>query len=360
MHVFNSGYNYLSYLRNACVNLPKQMVSWLNWNVSSGASRDTTALQNKAALTLQKAWGHRLIRKEAIKATVPLYFTIKSLGDKSLTELGNGSCDSIVQDCLKRALYLRDREALRFLAYVLFAGEKRVANDELRCLCYLMFDKQSLLSDIADLLHRVYEKAKPIWLKRTIEPPSPDEVTQEGQWLDAYNANVPENAQKDKEIVVNISHGGGLFFLRELLTGHKKGYAAPGEYKGFGFFVTPNFKSEQTSTIRDIDLFYACRHPERFEVPAVLQAQIKAKYLQKVPNLNEAALRADVVKDKVLKIISIEIVEEQTIPGVPPDKRSIDNLFPSDSQRKKRIIDSICRVCRPDYKWIVLGTERPS
>jgi hypothetical protein len=110
--------------------------------------------------------------------------------------------------------------------------------------------------------------------------------------------------QHNKKIY--ISHGGGLYFLLDFLRGKNDGYSAEIPVKGI--WVTPKFAPEVSKE----DAYYALQTPpSHFDVPAVLTAEIPARFLRELPNGREALLQKDGVK--WLKNITITPIAKSQI-----------------------------------------------
>lgn len=98
---------------------------------------------------------------------------------------------------------------------------------------------------------------------------------------------------QDPEELITIYHGGGLFHLLEFFSKQTLGYKLEklhtGEdIQGYGIQVSPEHSGRAK--------FYAQTAAEHnIDYPAVLTAKIKAKYLDKAPNLYEAGLRPEYI-----------------------------------------------------------------
>jgi hypothetical protein len=109
----------------------------------------------------------------------------------------------------------------------------------------------------------------------------------------AYYKDKPEN-HIDPEQEIPITHGGGYHYLKDLVAGRVKGYRLEGN-TGSGIQVHPNLTPEQLGPRH---LYYASRGTTRFmDRPGELVGTIKAKNLLAAPNLYEAGLTLDNLKN---------------------------------------------------------------
>ncbi len=108
---------------------------------------------------------------------------------------------------------------------------------------------------------------------------------------------------KDPEEYVEISHGGGVRYLKSFMRGKSSGYDLE-RHAGKGIQVTPHEK-ELDSNIKSRGSAYASRAAARhFDDPVLMTAKIKRKHLLAANNKYEAGLTAD--KIKKLKDIKIK------------------------------------------------------
>jgi hypothetical protein len=116
-----------------------------------------------------------------------------------------------------------------------------------------------------------------------------------------------KHVEKDPEEYINISHGGGIRYLKKFMRGKSKGYELE-RRAGKGIQVTPHEKDISDSiTSRGPD--YASRASARhFDDPVLMTAKIKRKHLMAANNKYEAGLTADKIKKlKDIKIKKLRI-----------------------------------------------------
>lgn len=88
----------------------------------------------------------------------------------------------------------------------------------------------------------------------------------------------------DKKI--NLSHGGGLFFLTDFLYGRNKGYVVAKEEKGIGIYLDP-FRGNTNYSPQ----YYATRNPVRhFDIPVIMSCNAQIKSLGKSSRHNDEAI----------------------------------------------------------------------
>lgn len=160
-------------------------------------------------------------------------------------------------------------------------------SDHLSILRVLFYVEQPNVADIASVLLGAVEEK----LTRKLKDPI-SRVKEE-----AFKTYAEETG--DPEQKISISHGGGSRYLTAFLNGENRGYTSEAE----GIFVSINSQSR--------DFEYARRTPLwRFDTPAILTAQIAAKYLY-IVNHNgdyEAVIKpedADKIEVKTIRRIDL-------------------------------------------------------
>lgn len=274
---------------------------------------------NKKVSTLQAAY-----RNRSKTATLP--------ADKKKLMLSK---------CINNLVFWKDREGLKTLAYSLFRnvdkGFREITSSNLHLLMQLFEDPEAYLSDIADVILKTYEEYKSY--KKEIEQ------SKEHKIFEDYNNSRLNNKSRcqwnagrvDPDEMIKISHGGGLNHINEFLSGRSKGYALEGP--GRGIQVSP------------VDLgrdgFYSLRAPKFFDEPAMLHAEIQAKYLDAAPNAYEAGLRYEYVQH--LRNVKVErtLVTKRAIYGNLPsyiDWKRIQTIYSkAQFERFKLMRDKLSR-----------------
>ncbi len=270
------------------------------------------------------------------KARSLLYQTSHTIKMSSTEVIAQGKFDQDIEFCIQMAKTTNDKFALRWLAYALFSGDrlKIIQHDRdsilIKSLIFLMNDPTSDINDIGDLLLLVYQARKETWSKVNSSKHT-DEISevipQDKLWIDKANVNLSEPIERNSSI--HFSHGGGLFYILQFLTGESPGYEAPTEYTGKGIFVSPGLKS---GTNLKIDNFYANRYATHFDIPAALTAEIRAEYLGEVPNTYEAVLRNSNLSH--LNHISISVLPFR-MQELPPSEEDLANFISNKTLREK-------------------------
>lgn len=229
-------------------------------------------------------------------------------------EIGEGKFDQEIENCLLRAQMTRDRESLRLISFALFSGSRKsfcMNKERTQLLSAIVYGES--IEKIVDLIKTLLIKQKPGWgepikPKFTFTPKQQAIIAQEEKEELEAELNGSTWCDKtgyDKTKMVYISHGGGLYYIRQFLTGLTEGYEAS-EFNGKGVFVSPTTKPGSS----EFSDYYANWKPQHFDIPAKFMAEIEARHLGAVKNENEAVLRKD--KIKYLKNISIEICPVST------------------------------------------------
>ncbi|MFZ4099572.1 MAG: hypothetical protein ACOYKZ_04510 [Chlamydiia bacterium] len=258
---------------------------------NAGSGIRTPAVQkDQAARIISKAWsGHRArtrLKEQKLddlpENKLPLYFAIKKIKDVPRKELHSGAFDRLVESCIIRAQLTHNRAALRWLGYCL-VGPLRgydMWDTPIRKALLNTLDREGIpITDLANLTRGAFKE----WQAQ-------DEV-EAGLTPSRQNAD-PSEPQRgpysSSASDIKVTHGGGLWFLRDFLAGRNQGY--PGEH-GQGIFVSPRVGKRNQN---DQDAWYANRSVSRcMDIPIRLKGTISAQLLVRVNNPYEAALRPD-------------------------------------------------------------------
>jgi hypothetical protein len=104
------------------------------------------------------------------------------------------------------------------------------------------------------------------------------ELVQEKYWSQDFPQTYSIKPRKPTDLV-DVSHGGGVYYLKSVFNGQKQGYF------GGCLFVCP------VDEMRKRDLAYATRTaPTKFDRGFVIKGQIQAQYLKPADNAYEALL----------------------------------------------------------------------
>lgn len=233
--------------------------------------------QNDAALCIQRAFGHYMIRKADPNINFkeePLYFAIQKIKNASLQDLHSGIHDAHIQRTLLRARYLRDRAAVQAIAYALFGriAEKFGFDPTFRNLNVQLSCSLSYLADVSCLISNRFRD----WQSNNYveAPPQKFEKETNATWA-TKNGISPDTK-------ITFSHGGSFHFLIDFLRGRVGGCNIDGKKDGkTGIWVSPHYESKKGEHL-DLhrDKYYAqtviARYPD---LSAILRGTIEAKYL---------------------------------------------------------------------------------
>jgi len=252
---------------------------------------------------------------------------------KTISGLQEGRHDQAVETLIQLAA---KKEELHELAYQLFSGEAHVGFnlglDQLTILAYLFPDPVIAVADIKSVLSEAFaswKKAyKPSELKADLDNPNP--FTSEDE--------------------IFIHHGGGLRHLDAFLRGEESSGYKCHKHKGLidGIFVSWAQKVPQAEdksawlTTRSPE--YAYRAPvEHFDIPAIFQATIQAKYLVPTTNGYERILpKGSVQYLKHTKVTQLPMDNYQNMISQLPMPASADRAFPRlESAFRKKIQESL-------------------
>jgi hypothetical protein len=194
-----------------------------------------------------------------------------------------------LQSRVEACISTGNREDLRHIAYHLFRENSLYYSEifpfsqHYNLLRSLFEDDAAYLFDIALVMFKTFEECQ----KKLKENPVEENLERKRKAEMERPAVWEEEWSQDPEAWIEISHGGGYYYLQDFLTGKEKGY--PLERGGLGIQVSPG-----TS---DRDEYYALRGaPKHFDLPARLTGKIQAKYLDRANNAYEAGLRPEFVQ----------------------------------------------------------------
>jgi len=117
-----------------------------------------------------------------------------------------------------------------------------------------------------------------------------DEVDASRKWI---IAQLEDDKVVDGDMLVNISHGGGMHYLNKFLKKKVEGYRLEvGKVKGLQVHTSEGMKS------REVDS-YAPHALEFLDMPARFTAQIPAKFLMAADNTYEAAITSNEIDELI-------------------------------------------------------------
>lgn len=284
---------------NARISAKNEKNSNNNNNHSVSASSGIT--EENAAKTIQSFW---LKTRSKLSKSLSLY--AKDFKNATFNDIRDGINDKSIFNCINHCVARNNRAGLQLLAYSLFSGPAVDKSDfyidlgELLFILNILFhDKTSNAKDIGVVLKDTYLKWQSILIKTktfNINNPSKQEEKKEGFWRGL------DGKSEDKDLLVNISHGGGLFHIVDFLRGRSQGYCLEAK-GGLGLQVSPNDISR--------DLEYAVRKPpNHFDRPTIFRAKTKAKNLTPAARPYEAGLRPEALPTlENIKIIEIDKIQ---------------------------------------------------
>jgi hypothetical protein len=217
--------------------------------------------EQQSLLVLKKVCSKSLLRREK---SLPISIAIQKIRDFPATLMHKGLCDGLIVRTLLRAVHVNDRKIIQDLAYSIFA---KTDLPDRYCPPYILLQNeiyflQIPVADIAKLVYIIFElwKAESFVAKTSFE--SIDEPS------------VAPYLRINPEAKITVSHGGGLRFIQEFLSGKSRGYSSHGE--PLGIWVTPQLAAQS----REEELRYGSNTPHRYlDTPAAFTATIQAKYL---------------------------------------------------------------------------------
>lgn len=301
--------------------------------------------RENAAKTIQNFWQRA---KSKLLKDLSLY--AKAFKAATTSDIKDGKNDAAIFNCINHCAVRNNRAGLQLIAYSLFSGPAVNHNGfyseltELQFILYVLFrDETSNARDIGVVLKDTYLKWQSI-VKTSIPNTLKQEEKKEGFWrgLDGKNDN--------KELSVNISHGGGLFYIMDFLRGRSQGYSL--EYNGLGLQVSPNDSSR--------DFSYAVRKSRyHFDRPAIFSARIPAGYLTSAVRPYEAGLRPESLP--ALRDIEITAVSENALQKLwlcRIDVESIHKHYADNAELKDRILNSVNILKQQDIISVTHATNK--
>ncbi|MBS0358776.1 MAG: hypothetical protein JSS53_05885 [Proteobacteria bacterium] len=257
--------------------------------------------EESAVRYIQLFWRKRRAKEEKIyddyrrvQKSGGFYHLILKLKKITPPALLESEGDTLVNELTNYCVTTENKHGLRMIAYVLFADKKSelTFDCETRPIVFLLYcvfsDLNTSARDIAFVLRDLFTSSKRILGKSIKE--NQKKLPENRYWGDWVNASGKK--EKEESDMVHISHGGGLFYIIDFLTGRKPGYAL--EAYGLGLQVAPS---------DDENGFYYQRANEYaiqsflqrgfFDLPATLKATISCKSLMPAKNCYEAGLRPE-------------------------------------------------------------------
>lgn len=220
------------------------------------------------------------------ESKLPLYFAIKKIKEASDEYLYAGRYDSLVSSCILRAEKTMNRAALRWLCYSLFSRLTPLGQMVPKSLKFLrnVFDNDKVsVPELAAIIRAAYREWK-------------QDGSQSIEILAGINKDLENPTGKGKEYPfrqgqkkeIYVTHGGGLWFLRDFIAKRNQGYRGC-EYEGPAIFFSPRDDPHNNDRL---DIYYANRAiGASMDIPIRLRGKISAEVLIQVPNSYEAALR---------------------------------------------------------------------
>lgn len=268
-----------------------------------------------------------------------------------MKEIQTGKFDKEIMDAIKACVKTENRWGLLLIAYSLFSRiSLNYKNDiPFTALKALLFDEFSQLKKCEPAFQKCLDELKGIdsqWI--LTEKMKKESSRTEGRYWSSQKVK--------KEDQVTFSHGGGFFFLLDILRGISKGYKLEGE-RGFGVQVHPRMPNEKIGDLileREIH-DYAKKGTGHFDFPVRLVGYAQAQFLEKAVNEYEAGIHASDFR----KNVSFEF-EFQKITN--KDKKSqrgddplwgriwnitdieLKDLFPNDLELQKCVAQSLRRL----------------
>lgn len=239
-------------------------------------------------------------RNRKTKLSKPFFVAINELRLATDDDIRNHKYDELLDHCIEHCRIFNNRAGLQLLGYTLFSGNRNLlgAGNYFYCLLILLHDPQSTISDVAKALKDTFND----WYGQ-----SKQELSAKGRCQRSLDKR-REQTQRDphyfwgntrgvkRDDIVSISHGGGFYHIIDFLRHRSPGYHLEGP--GLGIQVSP------VDMGRDLHYAYT-RSVFHCDLPATLQADVPAQYLDAAVNEYEAGLRSECTP--FLRNISIEI-----------------------------------------------------
>ena len=318
--------------------------------------------KDKAARTIQSFWRINNSKKEGINND---YIKVKRGGGfyhqylkiKSLTaeNLCNKEIDSLIKEAINYCITRESKHGLRMIAYALFSNKKSHlnVNGETCPIIYLLYcafsDVKASAKDIAFVLLDLFISGKEVLSK-----PSCDFVQEKlptgEHWGDWEDKSGVKYATSDE--VINISHGGGLFYIIDFLTGRKQGYRL--ESYGLGLQVSPARDKKNDNYQRAGSYAILSYTRGFFDLPAKLEAQIPCGKLLRAHLHYEAGLRPEHKTELKNVIIEEVVIKPTSIASGWPGVNCFNPTFIKNRYGKKypeqtkRLINIITRLANDE------------